>query len=416
MFAADDEPPPIERIEVPNDLMEQLAGTWSMRNACVAFYSTQKTTYRAHWISRQQEAAIVSGFSEYNSRFHRLTWLRPETPGDRLEACATHPLALAFSFSSNNIYHQFFHAVPAWLALSAQAERNPDATMVPLVSIHAGNWTGPERHWAAHAWQFSVRALTKAAPQTITANLGALLGARCTCFDRVEGNTGAFEPRAPLALGSLRRFCLVALRNAAGLLGSAPGERRTELLYVSRAGGRKVVNDAAALSALRLDNPSVRRVILEQLPVVQQMQLISDTLLLVTQHGQALAWMPFMTIGDTPAAVVEIQLPFSKRTWVSTFMYGAWAVSLRIGHTLVQSTNAATCTKRQHDDLKCDVVVDLPKLTRAVRDMRAWLAAPPAREMVGSRLSRSMRWCSHRSRRSIMLKFHRSCSHCTTLR
>ena len=203
---------------------------------------------------------------------------------------------------------KFFHAVPAWLALSAQAERNPDATMVPLVSIHAGNWTGPERHWAAHAWQFSVRALTKAAPQTITANLGALLGARCTCFDRVEGNTGAFEPRAPLALGSLRRFCLVALRNAAGRLGSAPGERRTELLYVSRAGGRKVVNDAAALSALRLDNPSVRRVILEQLSVVQQMQLISGTLLLVTQHGQALAWMPCMTIGDTPAAVVEISI------------------------------------------------------------------------------------------------------------
>ena len=31
-------------------------------------------------------------------------------------------------------------------------------------------------------------------------------------------------------------------------------------------------------------------------------------LLLVTQHGQALAWMPFMTIGDTPAAVVEISI------------------------------------------------------------------------------------------------------------
>ena len=58
---------------------------------------------------------------------------RAEQARDRqqLARCRTKQLALAVPMSSNNLYHQAFHAVPAWEALRAHASQN--VTLLPLV-------------------------------------------------------------------------------------------------------------------------------------------------------------------------------------------------------------------------------------------------------------------------------------------
>ena len=385
---------PIARIDVRAEYMQQLAGSWTLHNACVAFYNVrQKTAYRAHWISRDNEAALISGFSEYNSKFHRLTWLRPATANDKLELCPARPLALAFYFSSNNIYHMFFHAVPAWQALARHAD--PGAVLVPLVSMHAGNWTGPWKGWASHAWEFAVRSLTRAGPDKLASDLGALLSARCTCFDRVEGNTGAFEPRAPSAGTTLREFCKISLRNSIRMANEGmvlSSLQANLLLYVSRTGKRKLMNDADALVAMRRLQPRLHHSVLEQMPVAQQMHAIARTSCLVTPHGQALAWMPFLTTAERPTAVVEIGLPFSHKTWSSMLMYGKWAATLRITHYISHARHAAHCSKQQKDDLECELLVDVRELSRLVQKALA-------RVNTSALGTTPWRWCGGKSLR-----------------
>ena len=133
-----------------NDALAQYFVAMSLRNACVVFYPEKRTQYRSQFVSREGVTAVLHGFSEYDLGYQRLAVVRPEQARDRqqLARCTTKPLAIAVPMSSNNLYHQAFHAVPAWEALHTHASQN--ATLLPLVFPSAAfgrGKTASPRRW-----------------------------------------------------------------------------------------------------------------------------------------------------------------------------------------------------------------------------------------------------------------------------
>jgi hypothetical protein len=213
--------------------------------------------------------------------------------------------------SSNNLYHQAFHAVPAWEALRAHASHN--ATLLPLVFPSAafgrgkpasprrwyvqpraskvgrvwlacppktmavacptvasaprqplGNpsaargltrdgvvtttgWRDPPGRVHIQAWEFTVRALSNATSSALAASTRELLGSPCTCFDRVEAHAPAFNPGASASATRLRAFRAATLRNNLVANNLVAPQVRATLLFVSRVGSRRVTVNEAAL-------------------------------------------------------------------------------------------------------------------------------------------------------------------------
>ena len=87
---------------------------------------------------------------------------------------------------------------------------------IPVVGYLAGQWTSPP-HWRAAAWEYTLRSLTTLSAERLAEQLGAVLTARCTCFDSIEGSIGAYTPysqwHGTARLGSAWRAA--TLRNAA---------------------------------------------------------------------------------------------------------------------------------------------------------------------------------------------------------
>lgn len=242
------------------------AGRFTLHNVCVAFHNTSSAAYRAQFISRRGERALIHGFSEFSWRFTRLASVRPaskEEARSLLPTCERRALGLALYFQSNNIFHAVHHTPQAWASLRAHAEQaravGEEAAFVPLVGYVAGAaeraWARPPE-WRAHAWEFMLRGLSERSSEEIGAELGRLLHARCTCFGRVEGEVGAFSPYAnqPEARALLRGWRTAVLANARVVVGRLPpmppsgragagageatgGSRAgPDMLYVSRAG------------------------------------------------------------------------------------------------------------------------------------------------------------------------------------
>ena len=61
---------------------EALVGAWSLRNACVTFYTWRGTPYRAEFISRDHVMAVIHSFSEYSFKYDRLGYVREERAED----------------------------------------------------------------------------------------------------------------------------------------------------------------------------------------------------------------------------------------------------------------------------------------------------------------------------------------------
>lgn len=372
----------LDQVRVREEYVERVVGAWSLRNACVSFYKKRNTTHLAQWVSRRGDAVLISGFSEYSNGFHRLSWVRPELPADRLDTCPYVELGAAVQFSSNNIYHAFFHAVPAWRAL----RRLNAPVMIPLVDGHAGDWVGPNA-WRSHAWEFALRALTTDSCSKIADRLRRLLVERCTCFGHVVGNTEAFEPRAAVSLPVLREFCRAALDNSARFVTGAgmwKGEADLRVLYVSRRGRRSLVNEGVVVATLRRQY-SARTVSLESLTVSDQLHLLSRTQVLVAAHGQALAYMPFLALAER-AAVIELTLPHTAETWRSRLMYSKWALSLHLAHFSAKTAFAPDCPPAATQKLHCRLVGHLGTLKAAMHDAISFMT---------SRKNISVAWCRH---------------------
>ena len=374
----------MQLVDVRSEYVQYFVNEWRLRNACVAFHTRRNTSFVSQWISRQEDAAIIYGFSEYINGYQRVSWVRPELPSDNLESCARADLGLAILFPANNVYHAFFHAVPAWRTLLRQPVIR-DSRIVPLVGEHAGHWFNA----VPHAWEFMVRAFTRDSSQQIFLDLRSLLSARCTCFRRVIGNTEAFEPRSPASRSTLQSFCRTVLRNSARFLSNASSFHTVRhVLYVSRRGFRSLVNDENVTRLL--SKHSARKLHLETLSLTDQMHLIAKTHLLITLHGQALAYMPFMTLSKDPTAILEISLPLSAHTWRSKLMYEKWALSLKIAYFSSKTAYSGHCNTEDKVRLRCTLVANL-------RDLRKTLT-----KVQRARRSR-VQWC-HRNQLTLCKK------------
>jgi hypothetical protein len=352
-------------------------------------------------ISRQGVAAFIHGFSEFNFRFSKLAFVRPMQEAERevlRSSCESRPLGLILFFQSNNIFHQMYHAAPAWEALreyaSTSASQQPP-TLIPLAGYLAGPWVHPPT-WRSHAWEFTVRALTNLGADAIAEDLRRLLTAPCTCFQRVHGSTGAFTPfiehKAMVTLA--REWSRASVRNAAfaaaqlrlslhrkALAGTIRADQ--DILYVMRGAhgeSRVVTNEAQLLRAFGVV-PRVRAVAMGQLPLVEQMLLASASSVLVGVHGQALSHMAFLP-SDRPTALVEL-LPQPNRQY-NEFknIFRDWCRAQGVRHWSMGAAldrSGGLCQpegrrQRGGGPLRCNVTVEVPLVLELVQEAAEFTA------------------------------------------
>ena len=277
-------------MDVPSDTATHLVGTFTIHNACVSFHNTSHAAYRSLFVALGSDySAILHGFTEFAWGFRRVTSVRPVRDEDERATlaaqCTRRRLGLALYFSSTNLFHQLHHAPGAWQALHRHALGPEEPTFVPLVSNVAGLWVRPG-HWRNYAWEFTLRALTDASAEAIASQLGELLSAPCTCFDRMEAGLSGHNPHSMAASSrrGQREWSGAVLRSstASMLHGATKGAYALEapistLLYISRrTGSRFVENEPALLQMLkaRFSN-HVRPVVFEWLPLVTQVRLVA---------------------------------------------------------------------------------------------------------------------------------------------
>ena len=82
------------------------------------------------------QVSPVFAYAEYKQAFQAMTEIKPAaTAQDRqflAKQCRQQPLGLMLPFTSNNIYHTMFHAVPAFEAFRADAAL-AKAEFVPML-------------------------------------------------------------------------------------------------------------------------------------------------------------------------------------------------------------------------------------------------------------------------------------------
>jgi hypothetical protein len=344
----------IHTIEPEGSLHAEHDTVLSERNVCIAYHKEGRAALHKtlagpsdkRWVQPQQLIArdelmdpngtttwqgaaarsVLYGFSEYTLNYFELLVTRPardEAERRRLDTrCARRRLGFALPFSFNNVYHAIFHAVPAsewWAQLSASAtaadirddgdgsgDGGGGVTFVPILhprmSVRA-----PTDAAGWFAWEFAVRAMTSRSWPSLARETTALLRHPCTCFERLEGSGRAFNFNARLGarprLQAFRRALLSRLARmphrlpptpaaspAAAAAGPVVGKRT--MLYVHRQGRtRAVTNEAALHAALLKGVPHLRRVVMDGMPLREQMETVAAATSLLAAFGQALTWM-----------------------------------------------------------------------------------------------------------------------------
>ena len=387
---------PVPYIEQPAETATALAGQFSLRNACVTFYNTSTTTRRAHFVSLEGVSAFVHGFNEFQQGFRRLAIIRPVSGAQERETlrdrCPRRPLGLAMSFSTDNMGHQLRHAPADYAVL--REHLSADADLIPVASHWAGLRWDHAPTFRSFAWEFTVRSLSAATPEQLTTNLRRLLTPPyCACYDRIEGSVSEHNPYAmhEEARRTQRNWRAAALANAALLLtaeqAAAAAFADRQLLYIARAVGTRVVSNGAELvRELRVHHPRVRHVVLERLPVAQQMMTVASSAGLIGAHGSGLVWTTFLPAGSRPTAVIEMLPRTNSIYWSYALIFPDLCAPLGVRHWTVRAelTPTPTCKpkgSRKGDTgspLRCNLTVQAPELLRAVRHAEEWIATAAA--------------------------------------
>lgn len=278
-------------------------------------------------VAPRRTLAVLYGFSEYTlHQFQLLTMRAAETVAERKslqQRCTQHHgLGLLVPFSFNNVYHAIFHAVPTleWARERGYSEDVlQTATFIPLLhprlAERLARGLGESQRW--YAWEFSLRALTQRSSREIQAELRALLSARCTCFERLEGSARPFNFNAKTAtprMHAFRRTLLGRIGHLGPVIGpvidaearspafaapaspSSPHSSQQRVLYIPRlARVRAITNERELHKALCAAVPGLRRVVFDQMPLVEQMRAVGGASSMVAAFGQALTWMILMT-------------------------------------------------------------------------------------------------------------------------
>ena len=332
------------RVTNPSSQRSQhLTGSFTLQDVCVVFFNSTKASYRAQFVSRRGERAIIHGFSERQFGFHRVATVRPAVANEyeALARCEQQPHAIAIYYSANNFFHQAFHAIPAWEGLHAVAG-SAAAVMIPLVGGNAGDWFAGRS--LPSAWEYTIRSLTALAPSSLAESLRRLLDVPCTCFSRVDGNVGAFSLFADQQryVSMTRGWRQAALWNAHFLAKATLGAvalqpdvkaHADSVIYVARVrGSRCITNEADFVRALSIQVGFVRlrRAIMELMPLSEQMLMLSSARVVIGVHGQALSLMTFMPWDTARTAMVEIIPRANKQAWTFQAIFVDWARALGV--------------------------------------------------------------------------------------
>jgi hypothetical protein len=392
--------------------------TFSLRSACVIPYDDRSSRFRSAIVSlRDDVEAVVHGFSEYVNGYQRITAVRPPSDGDKAllggsppTRCLNRPLGIAVPFSCNNIYHQAFHAVPAferWAAIASAAGSAVD--FVPLIypTASVGKKMSIEpRKW--HAWEWSIRPFTRESSATIANRTHQLVNAPCVCYDVLHGNADAFNPIAVRSAGRLRAFRSAALVNlhaaaypfpasvrAADSLDGSTARAQMLLWVVRRHKLRNIDNEAALAKRLEGDpvlSQRVHRLVLDELPLGTQMRLVISAWCtrargssspsackcsprrphtpqvhacsgLIAVHGQAMAWVMFLASDAHRTAAVEI---FPQGLVNSIYEMASQALGVRYESLRAPASPGCGGGARE-SRLNCNVTVDVGTVLEVVR-------------------------------------------------
>lgn len=315
-----------------------------------------------------------------------------------ITTCERRETAIGVPFSCNNIYHQSFHAVPAWehwremARIHSRKADGADVDYLPLIYPSAAvgkKMSVDPRKW--HAWEFSIRPYTSRPYEELAARTAQLLRpGSCVCYDRVFANAPAFNPIARRSASRMRAFRAAALLRskpfalAGGLLDmaasiaggiTAPSSARTILWVVRRHALRNINNDGQLAARVQADAQlasRIRRVELERMALSEQMHLFAGASALLAVHGQAMAWVLFLPSGERRTAAVEI-FPVGLRNPI----YQELSTSLGTRYESLKAATAPGCgdSHKVEARLMCNVTVNVEKVVRAVESMARWTAA-----------------------------------------
>ena len=262
-----------------------------------------------------------------------------------------------------------------------------------------------------------MRSLSARPAADIRAQVRDLFRAQCTCFDQLEGsalpfNFNAGDPTSRTRLRALRQALLANIwrmpppiptprdgRRSADTP-TKPGAKLT-MLYVPRlARVRAVTNEVQLHAALRRSIRHLRRVVLDDLSITEQMRTVSQAHSLLATFGQALTWMVMLPPPAPPATTSSTSrhraaplsiLELAPRDAFWKKDYEILAGVLGMGYQRVYGTTAQDqCVPEPPAKLKwqqqlaafnrwlhCNLTMDIPKVVRAARRMAIsqWQAA-----------------------------------------
>jgi len=339
---------------------------------------------------------MVHGFSEYQYGYQRLTTVRAAKPGDSplLARCHHRHLGLGVPYSCNNVFHQLFHAVPVFEQFAPLVAASEAAghtfSFIPLVypSTSIGRRMSDDpRNW--HAWEFSLRPLTSMSSAQLAAETASLVSS-CTCFERIEANVPAFNPLSRSATPRLRAFRKAALRSirqmwrrstpsamhfAAPLSpGGSDDSLRQDFLWIVRKHHRRNIQNERELALRLRENKRVQRVVLETMPLAEQMVLFSRSLGLVTVHGQAMTWVLFLGSHSSRLKPKVAAVEIMPRGLIS-HIYRDLSRTLGAFYQEVAALPVSGCGGGSTDaKLACNITVNIESVRLAVNRAAAYTA------------------------------------------
>ena len=315
-----------------------LMGSFSLNNICVRYQNKHLAV--ADLISSDgNQCAALFGYNEYRQVYAQLADVRAPRDADNLASCQRHRLGLAVRFSSNNFFHQSFYAAAMHRALVGVA-RTSDAVFVPIGGAFPAE--GPNR-----LWEYTLRSLSNASADQLFNDTHTLLRAPCTCFDRFIGATHGLAPMAEEARAILMAYRRSAARNARAVLNLPPVTTRAarDMLFIMRRTARRVItNEQEVLDRVLAAQPRLRVVAFEEMPVAQQMALVSESSVLIGVHGMAIAgYVVHLPADERKTACVEIQPRPDPVSWTWSKIVKGLAHGAGVRFLVMQSPHSPGC-------------------------------------------------------------------------
>lgn len=271
---------------------------------------------------------------------------------------------------------ELFFAPAIHQSLIHVARENTDAVFVPIGAGFPS--TVPDSRW-----EFTLRSLSNASANWLVSKVSGLLSARCTCFEQLVAATHAVSlgrqaatATARAAIAAFRRSTTVHARALLNLATIAPRAAQDMLFVVRRGTRRIIVNEEELLKTLLNAQPRLRVVAFEDIPIAQQVAMVSEASVLIGVHGMAIAgYVAHLPADRRRTACVEIQPQPDAHSWEWVTIVPRIAAAAGIYHQAIVVPHAPGCYIDQVRARNCTADAN-PELCflRARKAMRSFQA------------------------------------------